>query len=127
MNDFVATLKRCLAAICASTLLAIQARAAGHPPLDIDRLATRAMHEFSVPGLAVGVVKNGRLVFAKGYGTRELGRNASVDADTLFAIGSNTKAFTAASLAILVGGGGRRGGGRGGGGRPGGRGGGPWV
>jgi CubicO group peptidase (beta-lactamase class C family) len=60
------------------------------------------MQEFSVPGLAIGVVKDGRLVFAKGYGARELGHKAPVDADTLFAIGSNTKEFTAASLAILV-------------------------
>src|SRR5262249_27017571 len=58
--------------------------------------------EFSVPGLAIGIVKDGRLVFAKGYGVRELGQKAPVDADTLFAIGSNTKAFTSASLAILV-------------------------
>src|SRR5918993_478739 len=43
-----------------------------------------------------------RVVFAKGYGVRELGKPAPVDADTLFAVGSNTKAFTAAALAVLV-------------------------
>jgi CubicO group peptidase (beta-lactamase class C family) len=69
---------------------------------DIDRLAARTMQTFSVPGLAIGVVKDGHLVFAKGYGVRALGSAAAVDADTVFAIGSNTKAFTTAALAILV-------------------------
>src|SRR6185312_4076997 len=50
----------------------------------------------------VGVVKDGKLIFAKGYGVREAGKPARVDVDTLFQIGSNTKAFTAAALAILV-------------------------
>ncbi len=60
------------------------------------------MAEFSVPGIAVGIVKDGQLIFAKGYGVRTIGQPATVDADTLFAIGSNTKAFTAAALAVLV-------------------------
>ena len=53
---------------------------------EIDRVVAQTMAVFSVPGVAVGVVKDGRLVFAKGYGVRELGRPESVDADTLFAI-----------------------------------------
>src|SRR5882757_1508130 len=69
---------------------------------DIDRLATRTLKEFSVPGLAVGIVKDGKVVLAKGYGVREQGETAAVDANTVFAIGSNTKAFTTAALAILV-------------------------
>jgi CubicO group peptidase (beta-lactamase class C family) len=71
-------------------------------PAQIDQTVARAMQTFSVPGLAVGIVKDGKLVFAKGYGVRELGQPAKVDADTLFAIGSITKAFTTASLAMLV-------------------------
>ena len=71
-------------------------------PTDIDRLVTRSMSAFEVPGIAVGIVKDGKLVFAKGYGVRELGQPAAVDPDTQFAIGSNTKAFTTAALAILV-------------------------
>ena len=69
---------------------------------DVDAAATRAMKAFAVPGIAVGIVKDGRLVFARGYGVRALGQSAAVDSDTLFAIGSNTKAFTSAALAILV-------------------------
>src|SRR5450432_3507288 len=69
---------------------------------EIDRLVAGAMAEFSVAAITVGNVKDGKLVFAKGYGVRESGRPAAVDPDTLFAIGSNTKAFTTAALAILV-------------------------
>ncbi|MDP9011465.1 MAG: serine hydrolase [Pseudomonadota bacterium] len=71
-------------------------------PLDIDRLVQRTMAAYQVPGIAVGIVKDGKLVFAKGYGVRELGLPGKVDADTLFGIASNTKAFTTAALAILV-------------------------
>jgi len=75
-----------------------------HPltPIDIDRLVERTMAAYQVPGIAVGIVKDGKLVFAKGYGIRELGQPGKVNADTLFAIASNTKAFTTAALAILV-------------------------
>jgi CubicO group peptidase (beta-lactamase class C family) len=68
----------------------------------IDRTVARAMQSFNVPGMAIGIVQDGKLIYAKGYGVRELGKAAPVDIDTLFQIGSNTKAFTAAALAILV-------------------------
>ena len=71
-------------------------------PSTIDATVARAMKAFQVPGMAVGIVKDGKLVYAKGYGVRELGKPAQVDADTLFQIGSNTKAFTTAALALLV-------------------------
>src|SRR3984885_14219737 len=71
-------------------------------PTTIDTTVARAMKAFKVPGMAVGIVKDGKLIYAKGYGVRELGKAAPVDIDTLFQIGSNTKAFTAAALAILV-------------------------
>lgn len=86
-------------------LAAAVCRAAPPDPLkslDIDRLVQRTMETYKVPGIAVGIVKDGKLVFAKGYGVRELGKPDKVDADTLFAIASNSKAFTTAALAILV-------------------------
>ena len=52
--------------------------------------------------MAVAIVKDGKVLFAKGYGVRAVGRPERVDADTLFGIGSNTKAFTVAALAMLV-------------------------
>ena len=93
-----------LAALAASSYSVACASLASAAPTaaDIDRLATRTLKEFSVPGLAIGVVKDGKVVLAKGYGVRAQGEAAAVDADTTFAIGSNTKAFTTAALAILV-------------------------
>jgi CubicO group peptidase (beta-lactamase class C family) len=71
-------------------------------PASIDGTVARAMQAFQVPGMAVGIVKDGKLVYAKGYGVREYGQPEAVDPDTVFQIGSNTKAFTAAALAMLV-------------------------
>ena len=71
-------------------------------PARIDATVARAMQAFNVPGMAVGIVQDGKLIYAKGYGVREFGKPGAVDPDTLFQIGSNTKAFTAAALAILV-------------------------
>lgn len=71
-------------------------------PAEIDALAERAMERFQTPGLAIGVVKNGNLVYAKGHGVLEIGRPEPVDANTIFQIASLTKAFTAAALGILV-------------------------
>ena len=72
-------------------------------PLDgLDAYVARAVRDWEVPGFAIAVVRNGRMVFAKGYGVREMGRHAPVDEHTLFAIASTTKAFTAASIGMLV-------------------------
>jgi len=70
--------------------------------LNLDSTVERARQEFNVPGIAVAVVKDGQVVLAKGFGVRKLGDPAPVTADTLFGIASNSKAFTAAALAILV-------------------------
>jgi len=69
---------------------------------DFDAYVARVQQEFDVPGVAVAIVKDGEVVLARGYGVRELGKPEPVDAHTLFAIASNTKAFTAAGLAILM-------------------------
>jgi CubicO group peptidase (beta-lactamase class C family) len=72
------------------------------PLATLDASVARAMQVFEVPGLAVAVVKDGAVVHAKGYGVRRLGEPAAVDADTLFGIASNTKAFTCAAISILA-------------------------
>lgn len=72
------------------------------PVADLDGIVGRTMMTFAVPGMAIGIVKDGRVVFAKGYGVRQLGAAAAVDPDTIFAIGSTTKAFTTAALSLLV-------------------------
>ena len=65
-------------------------------------MVERARKEFDVPGIAVAIVKDGKVVLAKGYGVRKQGEPAPVTAHSLFRIASNTKAFTAAALAMLV-------------------------
>ena len=72
------------------------------PPPDIDRYVQQVMADFDVPGIGLAIVKDGAVVLAKGYGVRRLGESARVDARTLFGIASNTKAFTATALGMLV-------------------------
>ena len=95
-----------LGLLAAAPAWAAAPHAASLPPgareADIDRLAARVMKAFAVPGMSVAIVQDGRTLFAKGYGVRAEGRPEPVDADTLFGIGSNTKAFTVAALAMLV-------------------------
>ena len=67
-----------------------------------DDYVNKAIRDWEVPGMAIAIVKDDRVVYAKGYGLRELGKTAPVDAHTIFAIGSSSKAFTAASIAMLV-------------------------
>jgi len=69
---------------------------------DLDRAIGRALDTFQVPGVAVGVVKDGSLVYEKGFGVRKAREEARVGPDTLFAIASNTKAFTTMALGMLV-------------------------
>jgi CubicO group peptidase (beta-lactamase class C family) len=68
----------------------------------VDQVVERARKEFDVPGIAVAIVKDGKVVLAKGYGVRRIADPAPVTEHTLFRIASNTKAFTSAALAILV-------------------------
>jgi CubicO group peptidase (beta-lactamase class C family) len=72
------------------------------PPPDFDAYVERVLRTFDVPGAAVAIVRDGRVVLARGYGVRALGGAARVDAATRFGIASNTKAFTATALAMLV-------------------------
>jgi len=71
-------------------------------PVAIDSLVERARKNFDVPGIAVAVIKDGKLIHSKGYGVRSLNTGAPVDENTLFGIASNSKAFTAFALCILV-------------------------
>ncbi|NLE34058.1 MAG: serine hydrolase [Bacteroidales bacterium] len=68
----------------------------------INRLVRSAMKEFSVPGIAVAVLKDDAVIHMKGYGVRSIATGKKTDEHTLFAIASNTKAFTVAALGILI-------------------------
>lgn len=67
----------------------------------IDNYIQRGMNNWQIPGVAVLIVKDGKVVLEKGFGVKELGKDELVDENTLFMIGSNTKAFTGTALAVL--------------------------
>jgi CubicO group peptidase (beta-lactamase class C family) len=69
---------------------------------ELGRFVAGAMQELGIPGVAVGVIQDGKIVLAKGFGVRALDRRIEVGPDTLFMIASNTKALTTLMLAKLV-------------------------
>lgn len=90
---------------CSLASAATADKTATAAPLDvkkIDQIVASAMTEFQVPGLAIAIVSQDQLVLAKGYGVRDIANQQPVTEQTLFGIASNTKAFTAAALAMLV-------------------------
>jgi len=68
----------------------------------IDSLVEKTLTTFNVPGIAVSVIKDGKIIHLKGYGVRSIKTNKKVDENTLFGVASNTKAFTAAAIGMLV-------------------------
>ncbi|MGB5981979.1 MAG: serine hydrolase [Nonlabens sp.] len=68
----------------------------------IDRYISKTQKAWDIPGLSVAIVKDGEIVFEKGYGVMEIGKRKAPDENTLYAIASNTKAFTSAIIAQLV-------------------------
>ncbi len=63
---------------------------------------TRLVSDWKVPGLAISIVKDGKIIFAEGFGYRDVKQNLKVTPHTLFAIGSCSKAFTATAMGMLV-------------------------
>jgi CubicO group peptidase (beta-lactamase class C family) len=91
--------KLLLPLLCCSMIVSATAQlSAGY----IDTLVASTLKTFSVPGIAVGIVKDGKLIFAKGYGVRSLTTQQPVTPQTLFGIASNSKAFTATALGMLA-------------------------
>lgn len=68
----------------------------------IDSLVDRTLKVFDVPGIAVGIIKDGKIIHAKGYGVRSLNTNQPTTENTLFGIASNSKAITCTALGMLV-------------------------
>ena len=99
---------RALVRIAGAAVLAVTLMGGAVPPAQLapveglDAYVEHARTEWQVPGAAVAIVKDDRIVFLKGFGVREAGKPGKVDPDTVFAIGSASKAFTGAALAMLV-------------------------
>jgi CubicO group peptidase (beta-lactamase class C family) len=75
---------------------------APEPLRNIDAYIEKAMSDWQIPGLAIAVVKDDKIIYAKGFGVQEIGKNETVNEKTVFPIASATKAFTAAALGILA-------------------------
>lgn len=72
-------------------------------PLEgFDAYVEKALKDWEVPGVAIAVVKDDKIVLAKGYGVKEIGKPEKIDERTIFGVASNSKAFTAAAIAMLV-------------------------
>jgi CubicO group peptidase (beta-lactamase class C family) len=69
---------------------------------ELGKFVTAAQEKLGVPGVSVGIIQDGKVVFAGGFGVRELGKKQKVGADTLYMIASNTKAMTTLMLAKLL-------------------------
>lgn len=67
----------------------------------LDSYITREMHQWNIPGVAVSVVKDGKIIFMKGFGERDVTKPDKVDENTLFMIASNIKAYTATAICLL--------------------------
>jgi CubicO group peptidase (beta-lactamase class C family) len=78
------------------------ARVASAPNPGLEQYIRKAMDDWGVPGLAIAIVKGDAIVYAKGFGVRNSETREPVTEDTIFAIGSVTKSFTATALAMLV-------------------------
>ena len=70
--------------------------------VELDDLVEKTRTTFNVPGIAVAIIKDGKIVVSKGYGVTNINTQQKVDGNTLFGIASNSKAFTSTALAILV-------------------------
>lgn len=68
----------------------------------LDEYFDQVVKDWDIPSMTVGIVKDGKLIFSKGYGVKEIGKVEAPDANTLYAIASNSKAFTTAVMAMLV-------------------------
>ena len=86
----------------ATLILSIRVKSQIIGTAGIDSLVERSRKSFNVPGIAVAVIKDGKIMHIKGYGARSLNTGLPVDENTLFGIASNSKAFTAFALGILV-------------------------
>lgn len=86
--------------LCASS--GAQAQKKNALPPGLDAHIAKVLDAFEVPGVGVAIVKDGEIVLSKGYGVKKLGEPDPVDENTLFSIASNSKAFAATALALLV-------------------------
>lgn len=94
-------IKFCVTLLFLSVCIAGNAQTPSFVTDSLDSYIKRGMQQWQIPGLAIAIVKDGKVVLSKGYGVREVGNEEKVDENTLFIIASNSKLFTGTSLAKL--------------------------
>ncbi|MEO7043984.1 MAG: serine hydrolase domain-containing protein, partial [Ferruginibacter sp.] len=87
---------------CLSILIPNETLQAQLSASQLDTLVQNSLSKFNVAGVAVAIVKDGKIFYEKGFGVKSIATNSPVDVHTNFQIASNTKAFTTAALSILV-------------------------
>ena len=104
LKDSPVKSSKCLSVIllALATVLVQDVFAQPSVPPGLDAYVERVRKQFEVPGISLTVVKDGKVVLSRGFGIKKKGLQDAVDAGTVFAIASNTKAFTATALALLV-------------------------
>lgn len=96
-------MNKCFSFVFAGLLLLLTASVFGQNlPENFDSRIEESRKDWGIPGMAVGVVKDGEVVFAEGFGTKQIDSKDQVDANTIFSIASVSKNITAAALGILV-------------------------
>jgi CubicO group peptidase (beta-lactamase class C family) len=95
-------MRQLLAALFVAIFVPLEARAENGIPDDFAPLVRRVMARDQIPGMAVGVVEQGHLVFARGFGYRDVENHLPMTPDTLVPLGSASKAFTATAIALLA-------------------------
>lgn len=105
-QKFIDKMKRyfTLLAVYLSACLMVAAQTNEHKSVleTLDQYYRKALADWGVPGMSVAIVKDGSIIFSKGYGELETGKPEIPDGNTLYAIASNTKAFTATMIGQLV-------------------------
>ncbi|MEO6820402.1 MAG: serine hydrolase [Ginsengibacter sp.] len=87
---------------CVSIVISYLPAQAQIPASQLDTMVQNSLKKFNVAGVAVAIVKDGKVVYEKGFGVKSIATNSPVDVHTNFQIASNSKAFTTAALSILV-------------------------
>lgn len=102
MKRFSLPLQIATICIIAFSFFSGRSLAQGLSSYQLDSLVEKTLRTFNVPGIALAIIKDGQVIHSKGYGVRSIVSQKPVDENTLFAIASNSKAFTSAALGMLV-------------------------
>jgi len=92
----------CIIVVCFALMFVYSIPAQNSTLKNIDEYIAKALNDWQAPGAAVAIVKNDSVIFAKGYGVKDINKGGAVDENTLFVIASCTKAFTTAALSMLI-------------------------